>query len=69
MMNNEVLLLIREHTDTLIEQNISHPQETLDFSRNKQTEIFSFSPPISLTNERKSLLGVTFFKQPILFLI
>ena len=62
MMNNELLLLIKKHIDTLIEQKKSHPQETLEFSMNNQTETFPFSLPISLTNERKSLLGVTFFQ-------
>ena len=37
-------------------------QETLDFKMNKQMENFSFSPPISLVEERKWLLAVTSFE-------
>ena len=33
-MNNELLLLIEEHTDTLIEQTKTKPQETLEFKMN-----------------------------------
>ena len=58
-MNNELLLLIKKHTDTLIEQTKTKPQETLEFKMNKQTETFSFNPPINLVEEGKWLLGVT----------
>ena len=47
-MNNELLLLIKRHTDTLIEQTRTRPQETLEFEMNKQMDTFSFSPPIEL---------------------
>ena len=30
-MNNELLLLIKKHTDMLIEQTKAKPQETLEF--------------------------------------
>ena len=30
-MNNEFLLLIKKHTDTLIEQTKTKPQETLEY--------------------------------------
>ena len=43
-MNNELLLLIKKRTDTLIEQTKTKPQETLDFKMNKQMQIFSFNP-------------------------
>ena len=39
-MNTELLLLIEKHTDTLIEQTITKPQETLEFKMNKQMQTF-----------------------------
>ena len=33
-MNNETLLLIKKHTDTLIEQTQTKPQETLGIKMN-----------------------------------
>ena len=47
-MNNELLLLIKKHTDALIEQTRTKPQETLEFKMNKQMQTFSFNPPINL---------------------
>ena len=61
-MNNELLLLIKKHTDTLIEQRKIPPQETLEFKMNKQTETFSFIPLINLPDEGKWLLGLTSFE-------
>ena len=61
-MNNEVLLLIKKHTNTLIEQTKTRPQETLEFKMNKQMQTFSFSPPINLVEEGKWLLAVTSFE-------
>ena len=61
-MNIELLLLIKKHTDTLIEQRKTKPQETLVFKKNKQMETFSFSLPINLVEEVKWLLGVTSFE-------
>ena len=61
-MNNELLLLIKKHTDTLIEQTKTRPQETLEFKMNKQLQTFSFSPPINLIEEGKWLLGVSSFE-------
>ena len=61
-MNNELLLLIKKHTDTLIEQTKTKPQETLEFKMNKQTQTFSFSPPINLVEEDKWLLAVSSFE-------
>ena len=58
-MNNELLLLIKKHTDTLIEQTRTKPQETLEFKINNQIQTFSFSPPINLIEEGRWLLGVT----------
>ena len=60
-MNNELLLLIKKHTDTLIEQTRTKPQETLEFKMNKQMQTFSFNPPINLVEEGKWLLGVSSF--------
>ena len=59
-MNIELLLLIKKHTDTLIEQTKTNPQETLEFKRNKQMQTFSFNPPINLV-EGKWLLTVSSF--------
>ena len=61
-MNNELLLLIKKHTDTLIEQTKTKPQETLEFKMNKQMQTFSFNPPINLVEEDKWLLAVSLFE-------
>ena len=61
-MNNELILLIKKHTDTLIEQRKTKPQETLEFKMNKQTETFSINPPINLVEEDKWLLGVNWLE-------
>ena len=52
-MNNELLLFFKKHTDTLIQQTKTKPQETLEFKLNKQTQTFSFNPPINLVEEGK----------------
>ena len=57
-----MLLLIKKHTDTLIEQTKTRPQETLEIKMNKQRQIFSFNPPISLIEEDKWLLAVSSFE-------
>ena len=61
-MNNELLLLIKKHTDTLIEQTKTKPQETFEFKMNKQMQTFSFNPPINLIEEDKWLLAVSSFE-------
>ena len=61
-MNNELLILNKKHTDTLIENTKTRPQETLEIEMNKQMQKFSFSPPINLIEEGKWLLGVTLFE-------
>ena len=61
-MNNELLLLIKKHTDTLIEQTKTKPQETLEFKMIKQMQTFSFNPPINLVEEGKWLLAVSSFE-------
>ena len=68
-MNNELLLSLKKHTETLIEQTKTKPQETLEFKLNKQMETFSLNHPINLAEKSKWLLAVTFLKQPILFLL
>ena len=61
-MNNELLLLIKKHTDTLIEQTRTKPQETFEFKMNKQMQTFSFNPPRNLVEEGKWLLAVSSFE-------
>ena len=61
-MKNELLLLIKKNTDTLIEQTKTKPRGILEFKMNKQMETISFSPPIVLVEEGKWLLGVTSFE-------
>ena len=39
-MNNELLLLIKKHTDALIEQTKTKPQVTLDFKMNSANANF-----------------------------
>ena len=58
-MNKELLLLIKKHTNTLIMQTRTKPQETLEFKMNKQMQTFSFNPPINLIEEDKWLVGMT----------
>ena len=60
-MNKELLLLLKKHTDSLIEQKKIRPQETLEFRMNKQMQTFSFNPPVNLAEECKRLLAVTSF--------
>ena len=61
-MDHELLLLIKEHTDSLIEQTKAKPQETLEFKMNKQKQTFSINHPINLIEEGKWLLGVSLFE-------
>ena len=61
-MNNELLLLLKKHTDMLIEETKTRPQETPKFNMNKQIQVFSFSPPINLSEEGKWFLAVTSFE-------
>ena len=61
-MNNELLVLIKKHTDTLIEQTKTKPQETLEFKMKKQMRTFSFNPPNNLVEEDKWLLAVNSFE-------
>ena len=61
-MNDELLLLIKKHTDTLIEQTKTRPQETLEFKMSKQMQTYSFNPPINLLEEGKWLIAVSSFE-------
>ena len=61
-MNNELLLLIKKHTDRFIVQTKTKPQETLEIKTNKQLQTFSFNPPINLIEESKWLLAVSWFE-------
>ena len=60
-MNNELLLLIKKHTDMLIEQTKTKPQGTLEFVMDKQMQTLSFNHSINLSEERKWLLAVISF--------
>ena len=57
-----MLLLNKKHTDSLIQQTKTRPQETLEFKMNKQMQSFSFNPPINLVEEGIWLLGVSSFE-------
>ena len=61
-MDNEILLLIKKHTDTLIEQTKTKLQETLEFKMIKQMQTFSFNPPINLFEEGEWLLAVSSYE-------
>ena len=61
-MNNELLLLIKKHTDTLIQQTKTRAQETLEFKMIRSKQMFSFNPRINLVEEGEWLLGVTAFE-------
>ena len=61
-MSNELLLLIKKHTDTLIEQTKTRAQETLEFKKSEQRQTFSFNPPINLLEEGKWLIAVSSFE-------
>ena len=56
-----MLLLIKKHTGTLIEQTKTKPQDTLEFKMNKQMQTFSFLPPINLVEEGKWLMAFSLF--------
>ena len=60
-MNKELLLLNERQTDTLIQRTKTKPQGKIEFKMNKQMEIFSFSPPITLVEKGEWLLAVTSF--------
>ena len=53
---------LKEHTEVLIEQTRSRPQETFEFELNRQMEFISFNPPLNLSEEGKWLLAVVSFE-------
>ena len=61
-MNNELILLIKKHTDTFIEHPKSRLHEAFEFKIKEQMETFSFSPPINIVEEKKALLEATSFE-------
>ena len=60
-MNSELLLLIKKHTDTLIQQTRTKPQETLEFKMIKPMQTFSFNPSLNLVEGGKWLMAVSLF--------
>ena len=58
----ELLSNLNKHTDTLMEETKTKLQETLGLKMNRQTQTFSFNPPINLSKEGKRLLTVTGFE-------
>ena len=54
-MDNELLLLIKKHTGTLIEHTKPKPQEILAVKLNKQLETFCFSSPKNISDEENYL--------------
>ena len=58
-MKNELSLLNKKRTDTLIQQTKTKPEETLEFKMIRSKQTFSFNPPINSVVEGKWSLGVT----------
>ena len=61
-MINELSLLIKNHTGTLIEQTKTKPHETLEFEMNQKMQSFSFSPPMNLIEGGTWILAVSSFE-------
>ena len=61
-MNNELLLLIKKHTDTLIEQTKTSPQETFEFKMKKHMETFSLVRQKTKLKKRIWLPALTSFE-------
>ena len=57
-----MLLLIKKHPNTSIEETKRRPQETVEVVMNKQMQTLSYNPLINLAEEGKWLLGVTSFE-------
>ena len=62
MMNNDLILLVKKYTDTLIKQARTRPQETVKFEMNIRMQTFLSNPPINGFEEGKWLLGVASFE-------
>ena len=56
-MNDELLLLIKKHTDTLIEHTRTKPQEALEFKKTKEIQTSSFNPAKYLFEEDNWVTG------------
>ena len=56
-----MLLLIEKHSDTVIDQPKTKPQETCEFKMKQLIRTFSFNLPINLSEEGKWLLAVAIF--------
>ena len=52
-MNDELLLLVKKHTDMVIENTKTHPQDTVEYKMNTRLQSFSFNLPIKLVEEGK----------------
>ena len=61
-MNNELLLLMKKHTDTLIEQTKTKPQETVESNTKHANNNFFINPQINLSEEGKLLLTLSSFE-------
>ena len=61
-MIKDLILLIKKHIATLIEQSKTKPEETLEFELNRQMESFSFSPELNFFEEKKWLSATTNFE-------
>ena len=61
-MKNDLLLLIKKHTGTLVEQTKTRHPETLELVMHKQKQTFSFNPSINVSEEEKRLLAVNTFE-------
>ena len=55
-----MLLLNKKHTDVLIEQTKTKPQETFEYKMIKQMQTFPFSPPANVVEEEKWLTVTCF---------
>ena len=60
-MNNDLFLLIKKHTETLMQQTKTKPQETLEIKMNKQSETLLFNPAKKFFDGGKRFLAVTSF--------
>ena len=64
-MIDNLLHSFKEHTDTIIERNLTRPQETLDFKLNAEPDSFFYSPPFNRTKVSSAtpwMVSVTHFE-------
>ena len=61
-MNNDLLLLIKNHTDILVQQTKTQPQQTLEFRMITQLKFFSFDSLFNLDDEGEWVIAVTSFE-------